>query len=67
MGYGVGVFFPLIPTSLKITLWSVKVYFDPIVDDKASFVAPVNFHCRVVSQKLSDSLLLLDTVATWVL
>ena len=26
--------------------WSVEGYFDLIVNDKASFVAPVNFHCR---------------------
>ncbi|MCB9076096.1 MAG: hypothetical protein H6631_00730 [Anaerolineaceae bacterium] len=31
---------------LKIAIRSVKVYFDPNVDDKASFVAPINFHCR---------------------
>ena len=26
---------------LKVQSWSIKVYFDPIADDKASFVAPV--------------------------
>ena len=33
-------------TPLKIQTWSVKVYFDLTVNDKASFVAPVNFHLR---------------------
>ena len=33
-------------TPLKIAIWSVKVYFDPIVGDKTNFVAPVFIYSR---------------------